>query len=309
MKIDAYQMATDRICELLEQGVKPWAKPWTSVMNCGWSGADGHPYTMLNQMLLADPNKKYKDIGELISDIQGEWITYNEAKKRGGNIRKGEHGRKVIFFRTIEKKENEGTAEEKIKQIPIASVSVVFHIRQCEGIQQKFHIEDDKLFNFNADQNADDVANDYIAREGITFKTIKSDKAYYSPATDTVSIPLPEQFKDWTEYYSTLFHELTHSTGHEKRLNRLSKAASFGSDDYSTEELIAEIGSATICSTLGIDTANSMTNSASYIKHWLDALRNDKKMIVTASSKAEKAVRLIFGIKENENDEKEIRDI
>ena len=295
---DAYQMATDRICELLEQGVKPWAKPWTGKMNCGWSGIDGHPYTMLNQMLLADPEKKYTSMDEFTADICGEWLTYNEAKKRGGNVKKGEHGRKVIFFKMVEKKGQEELPEDERKLVPIASVSVVFKVSQCEGVEQKFHLDDDKMFDFNPDQNADVIANDYIDREGVIFKKGKQDRAYYTPETDTVSIPLPEQFKDSAEYYSTLFHELTHSTGHQSRLNRNLGCTFFGSQDYSQEELIAEIGSASICATLGIDTSGSMANSAAYIKDWLKALKNDKKMIVSASAKAEKAVRMIFNIKE-----------
>ena len=109
-------------------------------------------------------------------------------------------------------------------------------------------------------------------------------------------LPLPEQFKNNSEYYSTLFHELTHSTGHPKRLNRIVKTASFGSDDYSAEELVAEIGSASIMATLGIENDLTFRNSTAYIQNWLKALKNDKKLIVTASSKAEKAIKRILGI-------------
>ena len=115
---------------------------------------------------------------------------------------------------------------------------------------------------------------------------------------DTVVTPLPEQFKDRAEYYSALFHELVHSTGHATRLNRLTECAAFGSEVYSTEELVAEIGSASILATLGIETEASMSNSAAYIKGWLKALKNDKRMIVTASAKAEKAIRMILNIAE-----------
>ena len=101
MKFDAYQMVTDRICELLEQGLKPWAQPWSSAVSCAWSGNNGHVYSLLNQMLLADPDKKYKTMQELQEDIRGEWVTYNQAKERGGNIKKGEHGRKVVFFSMV----------------------------------------------------------------------------------------------------------------------------------------------------------------------------------------------------------------
>ena len=111
-------------------------------------------------------------------------------------------------------------------------------------------------------------------------------------------MPLPEQFKNNAEYYSTLFHELTHSTGHPKRLNRFTKAAAFGDEDYSAEELVAEIGSASILATLGVENQKTFRNSTAYIQNWLKALRNDKRLIFTASAKAEKAIKMIFGIKE-----------
>ena len=109
-------------------------------------------------------------------------------------------------------------------------------------------------------------------------------------------MPIPEQFRNSEEYYSTLFHELTHSTGHPSRLNRINGNVHFGDENYSEEELVAEIGSASILSSLGVETEGSFTNSAAYIANWLTALKNDKRMIVKAAGKAEKAVRLIFGI-------------
>ena len=296
MKIDAYQMATDRICEMLEQGFIPWDKPWAMASDSAWSGQDGHIYSLLNQFLLADPEKKYKDFDEMIKDIAGEWVTFKQALDRGGNVKKREHGRRIVFFKMFPKKDNDGN--ETKDMIPVISWSTVFKINQCEGIKQKFHLDADCLYDFNADQTADEVVSGYIYREGINFCTKHCNKATYSPKTDTVTLPLPEQFANNAEYYSTLFHELTHSTGHPKRLNRIVKAAAFGDEDYSAEELVAEIGSASIMATLGIENKDSFRNSAAYIQNWLKALKNDKKMIVTASSKAEKAIKLIFGIKE-----------
>ena len=289
-KFDAYKMVTDRICALLEQGLKPWAQPWTSAVSCAWSGNDGHSYSLLNQMLLADPEKKYNTMNELLSDIRGEWVTFKGALARGGHVKAGEHGRKVVFFQMMETK--------KEKEDPFLSVYTVFHISQCEGLEQKFHLDGNTLYDFTADATAEEVAADYIKREGITYNPVHGDKAYYSPALDTVVTPLPEQFADSSEYYSTLFHELTHSTGHKSRLDRLDKCAAFGSETYSTEELVAEIGSASLLATMGIENESSLTASAAYIKNWLHALRNDKRMIVTAAARAEKAVKMILNIKE-----------
>lgn len=300
MKFDAYQMVTDRICELLGQGLKPWAQPWSSAVSCAWSGNDGRVYTLLNQMLLADPAKKYQTMSDLLDDIRGEWVTYNQAQARGGQVRKGEKGRKVVFFKVLDKPTGkfDENGNEKHETIPFLNVYTVFHVRQCDGIEQKYHLNDDKLFDFTADDSAEDVAAEYIAREGITYLKEKGNRAYYRPFDDTVVTPLPEQFKDNGEYYSTLYHELTHSTGHEKRLNRITKSAAFGEEEYSTEELVAEIGSASLMATLGIETDSTLHMSAAYIKNWLKALKNDKRMIVVAASRAEKAVKMILNIKE-----------
>lgn len=105
------------------------------------------------------------------------------------------------------------------------------------------------------------------------------------------------------EYYSTAFHEATHSTGHESRLNRLSKDAHFGNEEYSKEELVAEIGAAVLCNEMNLETADSFKNSAAYVQNWLSVLQNDSRMIVSAAGKAEKAVKLILNIKEDKKDE------
>lgn len=293
---DAYQMVTDRICQLMEQGIIPWNRPWATAATMGWSGQDGHAYSLLNQFLLADPQKKYKDFEEMLEDISGEWVTFKQALDRGGKVKKGEHGRRVVFFKMVNKKDEDGNETDEL--FPVITWSTVFKISQCEGIEQKFHTDADKLYDFNADQTADEVANSYAAREGVTIKFVHGNEACYIPAFDTVKMPLPEQFEDSAEYYSTLFHELVHSTGHQKRLNRIKTAAAHGKEEYSVEELVAEIGAASILCTLGIETASTFRNSAAYIQNWLKALKNDKKMIVTASSRAEKAIKMIFGIKE-----------
>ena len=296
MKIDAYQLVTDRICQMLEQGFIPWERPWAMANCCAWSGHDGHAYSLLNQFLLTDSMKRYKDFDEMMSDVAGEWVTFKQAQDRGGSIKKGEHGRKVVFFSMVPTKDKDGN--ETGEMHPLLSWSTVFKISQCEGVEQKYHLDAGMLYDFNPDQQAVNVALDYQTREGVKLKTVHGDKACYTPATDTITVPLPEQFKDNIEYYSTLFHEIVHSTGHPKRLNRIDTSAAFGSHEYSVEELIAEIGSASILATLGIETKNTFRNSAAYIQNWLKALRNDKKMIVSASAKAEKAIKMILNIKE-----------
>lgn len=296
MKNDAYQMATDRICQMLEQGFIPWERPWAKANCCAWSGHDGHAYSILNQFMLTDAQKRYKDFDEMMSDVAGEWVTFKQAQDRGGRIKKGEHGRRVVFFSMVPAKDKDGNETGEMR--PLLSWSTVFKISQCEGVEQKFHLDAGMLYDFNQDQSAETVASAYVSRESIKLNHRHGDKACYTPATDTITVPLPEQFKDNSEYYSTLFHEIVHSTGHPKRLNRIDTSASFGSHEYSAEELVAEIGSASILATLGVESANSFRNSTAYIQNWLKALRNDKKMIVSASAKAEKAIKMILNIKE-----------
>lgn len=287
MGFDAYQMVTDKIVAMLEQGVIPWEQPWgRSAM--AWSGASGKPYSLLNQFLLADPDKHYKSVKEFADDIRGEYVTFKQAQERGGSVKKGEHGKKVVFFKMMEKKDEDG---EVVERWPMLRAYTVFRIDQCEGLEQKYNKENDVELNVTAE----DVARGYLEREGIEYEMF-GDEAYYSPTLDKVVTPKPEQFKSSEEYYGTLFHELTHSTGHEKRLNRIVKRAAFGGEDYSTEELVAEIGSASILATLGMENRKTLKNSAAYIQSWLKALRNDKKMVVVAAGRAEKAIKMILGV-------------
>lgn len=148
-------------------------------------------------------------------------------------------------------------------------------------------------------RKAEKILNDYWNRENITIEHVKGDKAFYSPMFDKIQLPLFEQFKQSEEYYSTAFHESVHSTMKTSRCNRQEdrkgKVVSFGSEEYSKEELVAEVGSAQLMNIVGIETTKSFRNSTAYIQSWLKVLRNDNKFIVSASSKAEKAVNYILG--------------
>ncbi|MBQ6480472.1 MAG: hypothetical protein IJI45_05090 [Anaerolineaceae bacterium] len=168
----------------------------------------------------------------------------------------------------------------------------VFHIDQCEGIKAK-HTQN--LPNTaSADETAENVIAAYVAREGVSLDHAEGDAAFYQPATDRIVLPLLKQFAETAEYYGTAFHEIVHSTGHLKRLARLDNTAFFGSESYSKEELIAEIGSAALVSHCGLETPQSFHNSAAYVQNWLTVLKNDKRFIVSAAGKAEKAVNYIL---------------
>lgn len=297
-KFDVYQMVTDKIVEMLEGGIIPWQKPWQSRESVAWSGCNGKRYSLLNQFLLMDFKKgEKKTLEELFASVCGEWLTFKEVQKRGGKIKKGEHAKAVVFFKMLPVKTEEvdENGNPKFKNIPILKYSNVFHTRQCEGIEQKFHKEGEKL-DFIPDQTAQDVADSYLNREHIQYVQT-GNQAFYSPKNDKIVTPKAEDFVSAEEYYSTLFHEITHSTGAEKRLNRI-KHEQFGDEQYSLEELVAEIGSASLCATTGIDTEKTLKNSAAYIQNWLKALKNDRTMIVKASNRAERAVRFVLDIKE-----------
>ena len=286
---DIYAEITDRIISALESGEIPWHKPWIGVTDCAISYATRKPYSLLNQILLGEP---------------GEYITFNACKKLGGHVKKGSKAKVVVFWKLVPVKvtDKDGNAvldkngNPMMKDIPILKYDQVFHIKDCEGIESRIHEE--PLAEIEPIEAAETTLTNYIARSGVTLIHKKQNRAFYRPSEDMICLPLREQFENPAEYYSTAFHESVHSTGHPSRLNRLEttgEAAAFGSEDYSKEELVAEIGSAAIMNRLGIETSGTFQNSAAYIQGWLKALKNDKKLIVSAAGKAEKAVALIFG--------------
>ena len=279
MAFDIYAAVTDRIVQQLEQGVIPWHKPWTGLQSGAISGTTGKPYSLLNQMLLGKP---------------GEWFTWNQIQKLGGKVRKGEKSSMVVFWKQCPIKEEDPATGEKVERmIPMLKYFNVFHIDQTEGIDAK--TIDPEAYDPVTDNGADAIIADYLQRSGVKLEHRQGDEAFYRPSDDRVVLPLREQFQNMAEYYSTAFHELTHSTGHRSRLDRLSRKAFFGNEEYSREELVAEIGAAALLNHCGIETAGSFKNSTAYIQSWLRALRNDKKMIVSASGAAAKAFELITG--------------
>lgn len=279
-KANVYEMVTERIIAELEKGVIPWEKPWTGVRSGAYNRVSKRPYSLLNQMLLKHT---------------GEYATYKQWQDLGGQVKKGEKSEIVVFWKIFEAEEtNKDTGEKETKKIPLLRYYNVFHISQVEGVEplapEQLNDEVEPI------EEADKIITDYITREHIEFTECRSNEAYYSPSQDAVVVPMKEQYKVINEYYSTTFHELTHSTGHKNRLNRLETGAvaAFGSETYSKEELVAEIGSASLMNLLGIETVKTFRNSAAYIQSWLQVLRNDNKFIVSASSKAEKAVNYIL---------------
>ena len=220
-------------------------------------------------------------------------VTFKQAKEEGHPVKKGEKASMVFFFKFIDA-EDKDTGEKK--QIPLLKYYSVFHISQCEGMKPRFSVP--LRSDLQPDKRAEQILQDYIAQSGVTLKRQESDRAYYSPAQDMIVVPEISQFTDKAEYYSTAFHEAVHSTGHPSRLNRITDIARFGSESYSKEELVAELGASYLVNAAGLETHSSFGNSAAYIKGWLKELRDDKRFIVSAASKAEKAVDYIYNRKE-----------
>ena len=275
---DTYTLVTDRIIAELEAGTIPWRKPWTCAQPA-ISHTTGKAYSLLNQLLLGGRS--------------GEYLTFNQAAKEGGRVRKGEKASMVVFWKWL-KIEDDDTGEEK--EVPFLRYYSVFHVDQCEGIAPRFRASEPSIITpAAANDAAENMIQDYLHRSGVRLVAHESSEAFYRPSTDTVVLPLRTQFADTAEYYSTAFHELTHSTGHPKRLNRITETARFGSSSYSKEELCAELGASFLVNHLGLETIGNFRNNAAYIKHWLRVLKEDKRLLVTAAGQADKAVHLILG--------------
>ena len=297
MATTVYQMVTDRIIEQINKGIVPWHKPWHFAGNASTSEdvainyVSRKPYSLLNQWLLMEP---------------GEYITFTQIKGLGGNLKKGAKSRFVVFFtKATYKKIDPETNEEKEETYPLLRYYNVYRLADTEGIKSKLPApgEAPEIVETPAmSDEADAAIAAYIASQaGLTFQNDKpSDRAYYSLHDDKVVVPMRSQFTEMAEYYSTAFHELTHSTLTEGRCNRrqVGEVAFFGSKSYSREELVAEMGAAMLCSNFGVDTDKAFCNSVAYLQSWVANLKNDPKAIVVAASRAEKAARYILGERE-----------
>lgn len=308
------QKVVDRILDLIEtEKSLPWVKPWNRKVNTV-RVVDGKKVITLHPTAWNRKGEFYK--GANVYLPSGEYITFKQCKAEGGNVRKGAHGFPVVYWNFVKKTETDPETGEQVEHVvPFLKYYTVFRVSDCEGIEQKHHpaprqveivTSHEEMSTEQGDRNpeAEAVIADYIARAGNGFEvrtTPNSNEAYYTPTFDYVEVPVREQFSNLSEYYSTLFHELGHSTGHRTRLNRFTgKAAnaSFGSQEYSREELVAETCAASILNALGLEDGNSFRNSAAYIKSWSSKIKADPMMYVTATTRAQAAFDLILGITE-----------
>ena len=284
--MNVYQIVTDRIIEELKKGYIPWQKPWMSMrlQSGAYNRITKRPYSILNQLLLQH---------------EGEYATIRQWNQLGGKIKKGSKAEIVVFWKLQEFQEEKENGEVEEKKVPLLRYYRVFHISAVDGVTPLSRPEPEEVLGIEA---GDKVIREYVDREHVLIREEYTDEAYYSPSRDQIVIPGKQQYKDIHEFYSTAFHEMVHSTGHKTRLDRDMSQNIFGSEGYSKEELIAEIGSAMLMCTVGIDTKQSFRNSAAYIQGWLRQIQQDERLVVSAAGKAEKAVKYILNISSEEYD-------
>ena len=235
----------------MEQGVIPWQKPWRftgNLKNLAYNRITKKPYSLLNQLILLH---------------EGEYATYKQWESIGGCVRKGEKAEIVTFWKILPVK---GEETGEMTQIPLLRKYSVFHISQVDGVEAVPVEELPKP----ADPIpvGEKVIHDYVDGSELRLIECVSDKAFYSVTGDYINLPMKDQYDEIEEFYCTAFHEMVHSTGHEKRLKRkeLYSYSGFGSEMYSKEELTAEIGSAMILGKTGIETSSTIKNSAGYVQ-------------------------------------------
>lgn len=299
---DAYELVTNKIIESLEKGVAPWTRPWAFRLggaNGPRSMSTGRAYRGVNRFLLA-----------IVAEDRGYatqwWGTFNQIKKLGGHVRKGEKSTQVILWNVsvkdveVSDPETGEKTTEKRKLFFLRTFNV-FNAAQCDGLPEKYTGAPAKPEGWNPIENAEKLVAQMQKRPEIRDG---GDRAFYHLLDDYIGMPSRGQFADPESYYATLFHEMTHSTGHKTRLGRHHESDfqmhNFGDENYSREELVAEMGSAFLCAETGIE-ARTLGRSAAYVASWLTELKNDKKLVVYAAAQAEKAADFILN--RNANDE------
>lgn len=284
MKDAVFQLVTERILALLEKGFVPWHKPW-------------HGGAMLPRNLVS--KREYRGVNVFLLHAMAYespfWLTYKQAAELGGHVRKGERACPVVFWKWLDVDDLDKPGEKK--RLPLLRYYSVFNSAQCEGIGSHIPATDASKREHTPLEAAECIVAAMPQRPEIRQG---QGRAFYSPSADFVGIPAPEQFESGEAFYNVLFHELTHSTGHESRLNRKGVSgsdgewSSFGSTPYAREELVAEMGAAFLCGQAGI-VERTVDNSAAYVASWLQRLKDDVRLVVMAAAQAQKAADFILG--------------
>ena len=298
-KKDIYQIITNEIIRGLKNDIIPWEKCWVTRSNAP-QNYKGKIYRGINNLLLS--------LMSLMSEYNDpRWLTYGQARKLDGNIKKGEKASPIVLWlptyshdpKTCKKAFNEYCGFTA----PFGSCTVrittrhwtVFNLEQCENVNLP-KMEEPVVSEYSPIEQAETIIREYIKRENIL--TVSTQRAYYRPKEDTISMPSHNAFKSNEEYYDTYFHEMGHSTGHSSRLDRKktdSEEVHYSSELYAEEELIAEMTAGFLSATVGIDTAKTKEQRKAYIQNWLTRLQDDKSLVIVSAQKAQKATRFILG--------------
>lgn len=283
MQTSEYRKAvTERLIGMLESGTAPWQKPWDAgiaAMNRPHN-FNGRPYHGVNALMLwcTAIDKGYED---------PRWLTFKQVNKLGGHVNKGEKAQIVEYWQWEKEVENPETGEKE--KVPLEHPKVyraaVFNADQCTGLP--------KLRRQAQKWSPIERAENIIAANGVPVTHNTDGSAFYSPGGDFICLPPRESFATVDAYYSTLLHEVGHSTGHPTRLNR-EFGGQFGSEGYAREELRAELASTFLCGELGIATTGSYEQHAAYVKSWVSALKNDYNEIFKAAADAEKICNYLY---------------
>lgn len=282
MRTDVYERITNQIVAELEQGVRPWLKPWNAEHAAGRITrplrSNGVPYRGINVLMLWAQSVA-KGFAAPI------WMTFKQALELNAHVRKGEKGSLVVFASSINRAETDAdTGEETGRTIHFMKGYTVFNVEQIEGLPAQYYAK--------AAPQLDTVqrvvtAESFFAATGADIRH-GGNRAFYTSAHDRIQMPPFEAFKDAVAYYATLAHETTHWTMHPTRLDRSCDRKRFGDEGYAMEELVAELGAAFLSADLGL-TPELRDDHAAYLASWIKVLKDDKRAIFTAASHAQRA--------------------
>ena len=290
-KTEIQKEITDQIIAAIKAGSNgTWKRPWAISTIAGLpTRYNGERYQGINLLILAMQGRPNKN-----------WMTFNQAKKIGGNVRKGEKCTTVIFFKPL-KVEDKVSGEEKT--IPLLRAYNVFNAEQIDGLPEKFYeMRKDQSWNGKKtwEGSHQDSAQYYIECPSVCWND-GGDRAFYSPLTDEITLPHKNQFDSAEDYYGTALHELVHWTGHKDRCDRTYGQLK-GDDNYAREELVAEIGATFLAGQLGLE-QTVRQDHIQYLEGWLKILKADSSAIFEAASAAQKAVEYLDGWKKAADDD------
>lgn len=301
---DIYQEVTGKIVTALDQGVAPWIKPWSSSGTAYVGNHQPYPINAITRRPYSGANLPLLWAeARLQGFTQDRWLTFNQAKKAGGHIRKGEHSALAVFYKPMVREEQtepgqpvlDENGQPKVTHFGLLRTHFLFNIEQTEGLEM---LNDTLLKTEQSDPfQPNSAAENLLLSSGARIVHRPADEAFYHPFRDLIQLPTKAQFHDEGGYYATALHELTHWTGHHSRLQRegVMSDCPFGSPGYAFEELIAEMGAAFLCAYAGIQ---GELRHEGYIDFWLGLLKADKRAIFRASGKARSASEYVLNLEQ-----------